>query len=94
MLEASKLDGGLVWAATPESGLTSLTDLAGLPSGAIAVAPGFAMTISSGVPVLEVAYDTTLIVTERERRWRSRARPNLRPESRMSARTGNGCTWL
>lgn len=32
----------------------------------------------------------TLIVTERERRWRSRARPNLRPESRMSARTGNG----
>ena len=64
MLEASKLDGGLVWAATPESGLTSLTDLAGLPSGAIAVAPGFAMTISSGVPVLEVAYDTTLIVTE------------------------------
>lgn len=64
VLETGKLDGGLVWAVTPESGLTSLTELAGQPAGSTAVAPGFAMTISSGVPALEVAYDATLTVTQ------------------------------
>lgn len=66
VLETSNLDGGLVWAATPESGLTSLTELAELPSDSTLVAPGFAMTVSSGVPALQVAYGVTLAVDQVE----------------------------
>lgn len=64
VLKTSRLDGGLVWAATPESGLTSLTDLAELPPVSTLVAPGFAMTISSGVPALRVAYGAALTVDQ------------------------------
>lgn len=66
VLETSNLDGGLVWAATPESGLASLTELAELPSDSNLVAPGFAMTMSSGVPALQVAYGATLAVDQVE----------------------------
>ncbi|MCW5952445.1 MAG: hypothetical protein KIT69_09330 [Propionibacteriaceae bacterium] len=64
VLETSRLDGGLVWAAAPESGLASLTDLAGLPAGTTAVAPGFAMTTLSGVPALHAAYGAELVVDQ------------------------------
>lgn len=64
LLQTSDLDGGLVWAVTPEAGLASLTDLAALPPGSTAMAPGFAMTMRSGVPVLQAAYGATLTVDE------------------------------
>lgn len=64
VLETSKLDGALVWAATPESGLTSLTQLAELSSSSTLAAPSFAMTMSSGVPALQVAYGAALTVDQ------------------------------
>lgn len=64
LLQTSHLDGALGWVATPESGLTSLTQLAGLPAGTTVVAPGFAMTIPSGVPALRAAYDAQLTVDQ------------------------------
>lgn len=64
VLETSKLDGGLVWAVAPDSGLTSMTDLAELPSSATVVVPPYAMTQPSGVPALQVAYGATVTVDE------------------------------
>lgn len=64
VLETSNLDGGLLWAATAESGLTSLTELAELPPDSTLLAPGFAMTMTSGVPALQVAYGATLAVEQ------------------------------
>ncbi len=62
VLQTGAVDGGLVWAADPDSGLASLTELAELPAGSAAVAPGFAMTSASGVPALQVAYGAELLV--------------------------------
>ncbi|MCA0252585.1 MAG: hypothetical protein LCH76_09920 [Actinobacteria bacterium] len=56
VLETSWVDGGLVWAATPDSGLASLSDLAVLPQ-VVAAVPSFAVDSSVGVPVLQAAYN-------------------------------------
>lgn len=64
VLETSRLDGGPVWMAASEAGLTSLTDLAGLPVGTIAIAPAFALTMPSGVPALQAAYGADLVVEQ------------------------------
>ena len=75
LLKNSKLDGGLVWATTPETGLTSLTELADLPAGAAVVAPGFAMR--SAVPTLRAAYGADPEVEEMDD-----------PSERVAALTG------
>lgn len=64
ILQTVKLDGGLVWAVLPDSGLSSLLDLAELPAGSAVAAPEFAMTLPSGVPALPAAYDANLIAEQ------------------------------
>lgn len=69
VLQASKVDGGLVWAVTARRAADGVRDLTAVGSwGAdrVLAAPAFALASPSGVPALQVAYNSGAIVTEIE----------------------------